>query len=272
MRKTDIKKTIKFIKNNKNLKLIDNQIKKYWSYHPFTPGHGYIHSLSVAKNAYDLARKNNYEKPIMAFIAGLLHDITRPIENKGGEEKHAERNGKIAKKILLKTNLNKLQIKDIKEAIINHERLFKKNQNSPLSIILYLADKTDMNLKRCLIYGFVSNFNSLREKKKRPYNNLNKAIKDFNKKLLNDKKTLLYIREALPEIKGSATALYKHNMTIEKFTDLFKREKNNYQKYVDIANRLTNRDILENKKILKITGTSPKQINKIIRPFAELLI
>lgn len=210
----------------------------------------------MANNAYNLAKKNNYENPAIAFAAGLLHDITRPIKNKGGEEKHAENNGKIAKKILLKTKLNKRQIHETIKAIINHEKIFKTKQNSLLSTILYLADKTDMSMERCLVYGFISNYNSVKEKKKLPYNNINKAIKDFNNKLLNDKKILLYLQEKLPEIKGTSIALYNYNNTIKRFTNLLKKEKNNYKKCVNIANRLTQKDILENKKVLELTNST----------------
>ncbi len=266
------KNTVNIIRNHENIRRIDGEIKKYWMRHPFTPGHGYAHSLNVAKNAYNLAEKNNYGNPLMAFIAGLLHDITRPIENKGGEEKHAELNGKIAEKILLKTTLEKSQIQEIKQAIVNHERLSKKNRISLLSIILYLADKTDMNLERCLVYGFVSNFNCLKEKKKQPYNNLGRAIKDFNKKLSSDKKTLLYIKKTFPKIKGSTMAINKYNATFKKFNLLLKRKKNNYPEYIRTANQLTKNDVLKNKKCLKITGVFPKQIDRIVHSFTEILI
>lgn len=271
MNKAEIKKINYFIKRDKNINQIDSEIKKYWMRHPFTPGHGYTHSLNVAKNAYNLARKNNYENPDIAFAAGLLHDITRPIKNKDGEEKHAEYNGKIAEKILLKIKLNKQQIKEIKQAIIDHERLFKKNKSSLLSIILYLADKTDMNMERCLVYGFISNFNSFKKIKKQPYNKLNKAIKDFNKKLLGDKKTLLYIQKELPKINGTETVLVKYNMAIKNFANLLKKERNNYQRCAKIANQLTKRDILENQKFFKIINTVPKQAEKIMKPLLELL-
>lgn len=227
MNKSEIKKINYFIKNNKNINQIDGEIKNYWTHYPFTPGHGYVHSLNVATNAYNLAKENNYKDPDLAFAAGLLHDITRPINNRGGEEKHAEYNGKIAEKILLKTKMDKQQIKEIKQAIVSHERLFKIKQNSLINIILYLADKTDMSMERCLIYGFVSNYNNLKNNKKQPYKTRDRAIKDFNKKLLEDKKTLLCIQKELPKIKGYAKALRMYDITIKKLTDLFEKEKKN---------------------------------------------
>lgn len=271
----NINNTINFIKNSTDVNNVDCQIKRYWCYHSFTPGHGYVHGLKVAANAYNLAESNHYRYPKIAFTAGLLHDITRPIMDKAGQEKHAEQSGEIAERILTETNFDKVFIKEIKQAIVNHEVSFESSKNFPwllLNIIVYLADKTDMNLERCLIYGIVSNFNSLKEKKEPPYKNINKIMKDFYTKLLNDKNTLFHIRETFPKIKGTKEAIYAYNTTMKNFTDLLKKEKGNYQSYTEITKQLTKQNILENQKFLKKINTSPKQINKIMKPFAELLL
>ena len=251
----NINNAINLLERDKSINKVDRQIKKYWLSHSFTPGHGYIHGLRVAINAYDLAKKNNYKNPSVAFIAGLLHDTSRPIRSEAGQEKHAKQSGKIAEEILAGINFKEILIKEIRQAISNHENLFDRNKNfkkplSLLDIILYLADKTDMNLERCLIYGVISDLNNLREREIPLYKNIDKVTGDLNAKLSGNRDILFCIKEKFPEIEGVTEAIHAHNTTMKNFTELLKKEKWNYQNYVRMAKQLTEQNILENQTLI----------------------
>ena len=131
----------------------------------------------------------------------------------------------------------------------------KKNENSQkspalLDTILYLADKMDMNMERCLIYGVISNFNNSKEKGKPLYKHTDRIINDFHAKLSNNKNTLLQIKSRSPGIEGLTECLQTHNTTIEDFARLLKTKKWDYQNYVEIAKQLTEQNVIENNRLL----------------------
>lgn len=129
-----------------NIQIYDDLIKKRLS------NKRYIHSLGVAKLSKELAICNNVDTN-KAYLAGLLHDVTKELSNEEQDQ------------ILIKHNdLDKLDVKpsikhsftakyflmdelgiedeDILDAVYNHTIC---KSNKPLSKIVYIADKREEN-------------------------------------------------------------------------------------------------------------------------------
>ena len=107
------------------------------------------HCISVANLAYDIAKKHNYKKPEDAFIAGLLHDISKEIPNK--EKTMVEHYKEYAdlpifsyhqfvSEYIARTEFG-IEDKDILEAIEFHAT--GKDNMSDLAKIIYAADKIE---------------------------------------------------------------------------------------------------------------------------------
>ena len=109
----------------------------------------YLHSLSVAALAKELALCHHVD-PEKAYIAGLLHDVTKYFSNEEHDAylayydpdklsypescKHS-----FSAKYFLKEKLN-YHDSDVLNAIYNHTVCFSKDR---LSMILYIADKRE---------------------------------------------------------------------------------------------------------------------------------
>ncbi len=109
----------------------------------------YLHSLSVASMARELARYHHVDER-KAYIAGLLHDCTKYLSNEEHDsyliyydpEKTAypeSAKHSYSAKFYLKEKLN-FHDKDILNAIYNHTICRSRDR---LSVILYIADKRE---------------------------------------------------------------------------------------------------------------------------------
>ena len=109
----------------------------------------YYHSLSVAELAARLAKIHHLDAK-KAYIAGLLHDVTKYFDEQQHDSylrfydpeklKYPEScKHSFSAKYYLKEKCN-LHDKDILNAIYNHTVCFSKDR---LSIILYIADKRE---------------------------------------------------------------------------------------------------------------------------------
>ena len=107
------------------------------------------HSVNVANLAYDIAVKNNIDHPERAFIAGILHDISKEIPNK--EEimvEHYKEYGDLPKfayhqfasEYIARKEFG-IEDKDILQAIEFHAT--GTDDMCELAKIIYAADKTD---------------------------------------------------------------------------------------------------------------------------------
>ena len=162
-------------------KVVDRQLKDYWatgrvgnrSHEDFgVPknkykmrlAHGYSHTILVARRAYMLALDSHQAPERLAFLAGLLHDAYRPVqEGASGQEKHGPVSARIAEAILTQkiSGLPKVtsqEIEDITQAISHHDLSLDESRlivSSPgLPQVLFLADKGHMNLERLMAYVY----------------------------------------------------------------------------------------------------------------------
>ena len=112
----------------------------------------YLHSLGVAKLAKELAISHGID-PNKAYIAGLLHDITKEMNDEYQDALFKKHNDldKINVKPKVKHSysskyylLDELGIddEDILDAVYNHTIC---NSNNPLALIVYIADKREEN-------------------------------------------------------------------------------------------------------------------------------
>lgn len=163
-----------------HLEDIDLALKNFWAYgnvgsrhydkHVMHLAHGYSHAIIVANLAAQIANKTGFENPKNAFVAGLLHDIYRPIRSGDGMEKHAEFCAELSEAILNQSSqkFKKGALRAIKEAIAIHDlgeyelsrpkhgRSLAKLLEKPLNKILFLADKSHMNMERVMSYTYDS--------------------------------------------------------------------------------------------------------------------
>jgi len=161
-----------------DVKEIDTHLKTFWASgmvgskqldkHVMHLAHGYSHAIYVANLAAKIAQETGTENPKTAFITGLLHDSYRPILSGDGMEKHAEYCAEVAEDIMRHSS-NKFKkgvIPAIKRAIAIHdlgeddmgkptgERTLGGLLEQPLNMILFLADKSHMNLERVMSYAY----------------------------------------------------------------------------------------------------------------------
>ena len=133
----------KFIKSLKKLRAYEKK-RKFC-------GHGFEHSLDVARIAYilDLEKNLGFEKEII-YAAALLHDIGRWRQYKTGEP-HDKASAQIASGILKEAGFIKSERILILSAILSH-REFMLQDTKSLNYLLYTADKKSRNCFRCGAY------------------------------------------------------------------------------------------------------------------------
>lgn len=119
--------------------------------------HDLVHFLDVCRISWilNLERHLHLDKE-MVYAAGLLHDIGRWIQIETGQD-HALASADLCEKILLRNKFMKDEIILIKEAILNHR---KKTEGSPLTEILYDADKYSRRCFACSVISECKNFQS----------------------------------------------------------------------------------------------------------------
>jgi len=163
-----------------NLRKIDTLLKvfwekgkvgtKYFSKYSMHLAHGYSHAIYVAnlsKKIVEDYKPKDVSKEI-AFTTGFLHDAYRPIDGEGVEV-HGAYCGEIAQAILeeagtFQKNINSRIVNAIKAHDVSDERLRgseKKHKealdlfiNDNLTAILFLADKSHMNIERVMSYAY----------------------------------------------------------------------------------------------------------------------
>ncbi len=101
--------------------------------------HGWVHAYRVAEEAKWLVKMKNKpkEQQDLAYIAGLLHDIVRPIDE---ERCHAEASAEKGRGILTDLNFEDHHISKICKAVKDH-RYPKEDWDSTLHQSVFLADE-----------------------------------------------------------------------------------------------------------------------------------
>lgn len=114
----------------------------------------YQHSLNVADLAKELAKYNNVD-PEKAYVAGLLHDITKEFDESWQDECLKQHNDSVkisaprkikhsyTAKYYLMDNLN-IDDDEILDAVYNHTICMSDNK---LSKIIYISDKREVGRK-----------------------------------------------------------------------------------------------------------------------------
>ena len=149
---------LELLKNNKyNSKVLDilssNKLGFCSNIKSYIKESRYIHSVSVAKTAYKIAKKNKLDKELAlkAYIAGLLHDVS-----KGFNDSYQYELGKLYSSDIdeienfayhqfascyIANKYFNIEDKEILHAIASH---CTGNDNmSPLDMIIYEADKVE---------------------------------------------------------------------------------------------------------------------------------
>jgi putative nucleotidyltransferase with HDIG domain len=162
-----------FLETHKRARIIDTTMKNFWAGHLKLKGyenkhqmhlaHGYNHAIRVANNALVMAKKIGNVNLENIYVAGLLHDIYRPIKGEdGAKEEHGTICSEIARKILENAKVFKDEEIDlITDGILHHDLSWlrakereKKLQTSNFHRILFLADKSHINIERVMAYAY----------------------------------------------------------------------------------------------------------------------
>ncbi|BAA31061.1 HD domain-containing protein [Pyrococcus horikoshii] len=142
--------------------------------------HGFSHTLRVLAIALHIGSKENADLEILA-LAALLHDIARPLEDKGVIRDHAIEGAKIAKEFL--SNYEKVE--EVAHAIASHRFSNDVEPRTLEAKILSDADKIDalgaIGIARVFIYSC--------EKER----SIEDSIKHFEEKILK-LKDLMYTK------------------------------------------------------------------------------
>ena len=128
--------------------IIENNLYFTPKLHSYLKDKRFNHSVSVASLAFDIAKSNNIEHPEKAYIAGLLHDIGKEIDQKPIMEEHYKdyldlpkfAYHQFAGEYIAKVEFQIVD-KDILEAIKYHATGNEKM--SQLAKIVYAADKIE---------------------------------------------------------------------------------------------------------------------------------
>jgi len=256
--------SIQALEAKTNIIELDLAVKKYFQTHPPTLGHGYSHLKKVARLSYQLAIKNAFQKPELAYISGLLHDLYRPAMGQAGQEDHEAITAKEAEKILAKTLLAS-ETEKIINAILNHDEIIQKNKATLLMKILSIADKTDMSFQRAVAYTWASN-HYLKTKGKIGYKNFMETMRDFCHYQVKAWKVFLAV-----EIKGVNQAVEAYAQTDEDLIWAVRNESAKKITYQDESLKLAKKETKLEKRFLVESETSKETIRKITCNFSELL-
>ena len=158
-------KDIEWLKDNPNWEeKYPNWNEKYlplWKFE-MSLAHGYSHAIQVANESRILAKCINPDLEKDAFIAGLIHEIYRPITgDNGGIEPHSKLSAIHAEYVLIESKIadDRMlpdRIKHIVDAIGQHGvGDFTEIENpDDLTSILFLADKKIFNIERVMAYVY----------------------------------------------------------------------------------------------------------------------
>lgn len=113
--------------------------------------HDLQHAVDVARIAYIIALENkfNLSKDII-YAAALLHDVAKWKQYKEKVD-HASEGAVLAEEILKDVGMNAQDAELIMDAIRSHRT--KGKNNSPLSMVLYAADKACRLCSKCDMIG-----------------------------------------------------------------------------------------------------------------------
>ncbi len=219
---------------------------------PPTLGHGFSHLCIVANRCEELANENNFNKDI-AWVTGMLHDIYRPAEG-GGQEDHETIGARIAKQLLLKTDL-KNHAEEIAEAILDHDKKILDGNGNLLMEILSLADKSIMSFQRAIAYSWSS----------KVYKNYIEVIRDFS--AYQVKAWKIFLKIGLDNKKGIEAYLDMNR----KLNDKVSREKNGLIEFENDIRDISRKEAELEIEYLKKAGANELTIKKICTNFLELV-
>lgn len=184
------------------------------------------HGLNHYKRVADYAKKiltqlNSDDRTIdLTMTAALLHDIGLI---KGDKVDHAIESSKLFEKFLLNTNITKIEIETIKQAIADHSK--GNNIESLIGLALVLADKLDVTCHRTISSSIQDQMNTEIQK-----------IRRVDIKITNDEIILIY--HTLANFDLNIFKNWKKAITIPKkiadylkkdFTFIINDKKINYQ-------------------------------------------
>lgn len=239
-------------------------VRKQLAETPPTLGHGYSHFKKVARLAFSIALENNFERPEISYVVGLLHDLYRPAEGKAGQEEHEEETVKIAKDLLRKTKFSS-NSDEIERAMFHHDEAIQKGESTLLMEILSVADKADMSFQRAIAYSWASN-RVLKEGGVVAYKSFCETMRDFCLYQVKAWKVFLAVR-----IKGVDRAVEAYLQTDE---DLIRAVRNEYQgktKFTEESVILAQKEAKQEVAYLSDIAASEEEITKITTNFTELL-
>lgn len=243
---------------------VDLAVRNYLADHPPTLGHGYSHLKKVARLAYQLAIKNAFNGPEIAYVAGFFHDLYRPAMGEAGQEEHEEITARETEELLKRTSFAK-KTKEIELAILNHDEAIQAGKSTPLMEILSIADKTDMSFQRAVCYSWASN-RYLREKGKIAYTSFMETMRDFCFFQVKAWKVFLAV-----DIKGVKQATEAYLQTDEDLIRAVRDELGGKITYQEKSLELARKEAMVEKDYLEKAGADKEEIRKITHNFSELI-
>ncbi|WP_042697246.1 HD domain-containing protein [Thermococcus sp. PK] len=129
-----------YIKDKKSIELIKKVEEFARDFFEREGTHGFSHVKRVFNLCLHIGKVEGADLEVLA-LAALLHDIARPLEDKGLVEDHAKESAKIARRFL--TSLNYQKVEDVVHAIEAHRFSRPPEPQTLEAKILSDADKLD---------------------------------------------------------------------------------------------------------------------------------
>lgn len=243
---------------------VDSLVRDYLQDHPPTLGHGYSHLKKVARMAFNLAIKNAFNGPEIAYVTGFFHDLYRPAMGQAGQEKHGEVTAREAEK-LLKNSSFAGKTKKVMLAVSNPDEAIQAGKSTLLVKIISIADKTDMSFQRAVAYSWASN-QHLRGKGKVAYSSFMETMRDFCLYQVKAWKIFLAV-----DIKGVNQAAEAYMQTDEDLIRAVRDELGGKITYQEKSLELAGKEAEQEIDYLNETGAKKEQIQKIALNFWELI-
>jgi HD superfamily phosphodiesterase len=168
------------ISNKNNLTPYIKMLTHYWSMNSPTPGHGFLHAIQAAVEAYTYGEDNNYPNPEYLFVGGLFHDVYRPAEGKHGEEDQTL-GADVVQELFISHNIEPHLTELIVKAIKSHDG-WRNEDNPPLfDLYISLGDKAAHTTLLTDSYVWICNRNRILENRSLVYTNHLQTLTSFYK-------------------------------------------------------------------------------------------
>jgi hypothetical protein len=97
-----------------------------------------------------------YNDLVKVYALGLLHDLYRPAQGKGGKEDHHAKSKELGIALLSQVGLNEWS-RELRDGESETDDLIVQGQGSMAEKVLSLADKAEMSYRRGMAYVWASN-------------------------------------------------------------------------------------------------------------------